>query len=102
MTLGQSASDPSGVFFLQHEQKYLTLATKLNIKSVVQPYLHESRHQHAMKRARGTGGRFLNTKQQAEGPGGGSSDAQRNGGLFTKHEHSLPPGDRHYHPRGGG
>ncbi|XP_039114589.1 nuclear transcription factor Y subunit A-7 [Dioscorea cayenensis subsp. rotundata] len=41
------------------------------------PYLHESRHQHALKRARGCGGRFLNTK--ADGSQQNSEPVQHTG-----------------------
>lgn len=53
----------------------------MDLLYALQPYLHLSRHLHAMRRPRGCGGRFLNTKN-SDGSKGNTDDKKTGEGQF--------------------
>jgi nuclear transcription factor Y alpha len=64
---------------LRRRQLRAKLEAQNKLVKARKPYLHESRHLHAMKRARGSGGRFLNTKQLQQQPRNASTRSTTNG-----------------------
>ncbi|XP_027329812.1 nuclear transcription factor Y subunit A-7-like isoform X2 [Abrus precatorius] len=59
------------------------------------PYLHESRHLHALRRARGCGGRFLNSKktENQQNEVASTEESQSNASLNSD-KNELTPSDR--------
>ncbi|XP_030553804.1 nuclear transcription factor Y subunit A-10-like [Rhodamnia argentea] len=88
MMLPLNLSADDGPIFVNAKQYHAIIRRrKFRAKAVLEnkvtrvrkPYMHESRHRHAMRRPRGCGGRFLNVRSLGNGKGGAEAKKDSSG-----------------------
>ncbi|KAL3755530.1 hypothetical protein ACJRO7_002564 [Eucalyptus globulus] len=89
MMLPLNLSTDDGPIFVNAKQYHAIIRRrKFRAKAVLEnkvtrrkPYMHESRHLHAMRRPRGCGGRFLNVRNSSNEEGGAEAKKDSGGEL---------------------